>query len=782
VVLINWEDNLNQTQLDAVSNTDGALLVIAGAGSGKTRVLTYRVAYLIHEKNVSPESIMAITFTNKAANEMKERIIDLVGKRRYHPWVGTFHRTCANILRNYGASAGLLDSFTIFDDSEQLVVLKRVFKKLDTVPEPFKPRYYLHMISGAKSHLKPPEQLEEEAKTTFEKKVANVYHHYQESLREQNAYDFDDLISETCMLLQNHKPTRDILRNQYKYILVDEFQDINPSQYAFIKLMTNPETRNIFAVGDDDQSIYGWRYADPKFMDNFQEEFAPVTIIKLEENYRSTAPILRVANEVIKKKSWGITKKLHTRKRSGLMPSFYMAGDENKEARYIARQINKHLDDGGNYSDIAILYRMNAQSRSFEEYFSMNGIPFRIIGGLRFYQRMEIKDILSYFRVLANHHDRSSLDRAINTPKRGIGDKSKDRIFNFMSQNRLGLFDLPTNEDILLSMGLQNAIVNRLIPFLELMHEFRDKSKKLKHVDLLSWIIKRTKYEELLEIEDTIEARARIDNLNELRGAFLSFQDNFPDRSLSEFLEHVALVSDIDSYEKTDDSVTMMTLHTAKGLEFDSVFSSEDGGRYYELQDGRILLFFKKRIHPYQGFSPIDSVLPVRIAKESKVKTIILTSSAGGLNPQFHVGDFVVLRDLLILPSVPDSLDASPKPAEGPFNTTLSDNLHNSVKSICGSAKNGIYAYMPGPAYETRAEVEFLLSLGADVVGMSTAYEALYAGESGINVVGLSLVTNVYNSESDGKITHREVLDEASKAKSDFNAIVREFIETGQGV
>ncbi|MCD6216851.1 purine-nucleoside phosphorylase [bacterium] len=214
----------------------------------------------------------------------------------------------------------------------------------------------------------------------------------------------------------------------------------------------------------------------------------------------------------------------------------------------------------------------------------------------------------------------------------------------------------------------------------------------------------------------------------------------------------------------------------------DSVFSSEDGGRYYELQDGRILLFFKKRIHPYQGFSPIDSVLPVRIAKESKVKTIILTSSAGGLNPQFHVGDFVVLRDLLILPSVPDSLDASPKPAEGPFNTTLSDNLHNSVKSICGSAKNGIYAYMPGPAYETRAEVEFLLSLGADVVGMSTAYEALYAGESGINVVGLSLVTNVYNSESDGKITHREVLDEASKAKSDFNAIVREFIETGQGV
>jgi DNA helicase-2/ATP-dependent DNA helicase PcrA len=572
VVLINWEDNLNQTQFDAVSNTDGALLVIAGAGSGKTRVLTYRVAYLIQENNIPPESIMAITFTNKAANEMKERIIDLVGKRRYHPWVGTFHRTCANILRNYGASAGLLDSFTIFDDSEQLVVLKRVFKKLDTVPEPFKPRYYLHLISGAKSHLKPPEQLEEEAKTDHEKKVAKVYLHYQESLREQNAYDFDDLISETCMLLQNHKPTRDILRNQYKYILVDEFQDINPSQYAFIKLIANPETHNIFAVGDDDQSIYGWRYADPKFMDNFQEEFAPVTIIKLEENYRSTAPILRVANEVIKNKSWGIMKKLHTRKRSGLMPSFYMASSESGEATYIARQINKHLDDGGNYSDIAILYRMNAQSRSFEEYFSMNGIPFRIIGGLRFYQRMEIKDILSYFRVLANHHDRSSLDRAINTPKRGIGDKSKDRIFTCMSQNQLGLFDLPTNEDTLLSMGLQNAIVKRLIPFLEMMHEFRAKSTKLKHVDLLSWILKRTNYEELLEIENTVEAIARIDNLNELRGAFLSFQDNFPDRSLSEFLEHVALVSDIDSYEKSDDVVTMMTLHTAKGLEFDTVF------------------------------------------------------------------------------------------------------------------------------------------------------------------------------------------------------------------
>jgi len=555
-----------------VSETDGAMLVIAGAGSGKTRVLTYRAAYLIHEKKVPPESIMAITFTNKAAEEMRERIIDLIGKRRYHPWVGTFHRTCANILRNYGPAVGLSDRFTVFDDSEQLAVIKRVMKNNNIDPKPYNPRSFLHRISRAKSHLITPEEFEESANDDFSKKILTVYTQYQMALREQNAFDFDDLLFEACLLLDNHRPTREILQAQYEHLLVDEFQDINPAQYRFIQLIVNPEHKNVFVVGDDDQAIYGWRYADPKFIDKFLDDFKPVNVIKLEDNYRSTDPILKVANEIIRQKTWGIEKTLRTNISGEDPPEFYFRQSEVDEAYFVAETIKEYIDEGGDYGDVVVLYRMNAQSRSFEEVFGRLGLPFQIIGGLRFYQRMEIKDILSYFRILVNDRDRPSLERAINTPKRGIGDKSKDKIFEFMVKNEFGLFDLVENKDDLIEKGLAPSIAKRLPPFLELMGRFRDKSRKLEHVKLLEWIIDKIEYEELLKAEGTYEADARLDNLNELKGAFKSFQEEYPGEGIDRFLEQVSLVSDLDSYQEKTSKITMMTLHSAKGLEFNVVF------------------------------------------------------------------------------------------------------------------------------------------------------------------------------------------------------------------
>jgi DNA helicase-2/ATP-dependent DNA helicase PcrA len=547
------------------------MLVIAGAGSGKTRVLTYRVAYLIAEKNVQPEKIMAITFTNKAASEMKDRTISLVGKSHYHPWVATFHRTCADILRNYGDDQKYLSRFTVFDESEQVVVVKRVMKKLGLEQKENTPKSFLYRISRCKSHLMTPEECADDAKGSYEEMTSRVYSEYQKELKTQCAYDFDDLISEACRMLRDCPSILDRLRCQFSYLLVDEFQDINPAQYEFIKHITNPQTKNVFVVGDDDQAIYSWRYADPEFMDRFQKDFMPVRIIKLEENYRSTQSILNVANEIIKLKSWGITKTLRTTKPEGECPVFFLGQSDTDEAYYIARTIQEKIETGGMYNECAVLYRTNAQSRSFEEVLGRLGIPFQIIGGIRFYQRMEIKDILGYFRVLVNDKDLASLDRIINTPKRGLGDKSKEQIFDIIRQNNTGFFEFAQNFREY-KKSLPNATAKHLAPFLDMMLEFRKKSSTRDIGDLLDWMLKETRYEKLLEKEDTIESQARLDNINELRGAFASFMEEYPDEKIDRFLEQVSLVSDLDSFEEKKDKVTLMTLHSAKGLEFDTVF------------------------------------------------------------------------------------------------------------------------------------------------------------------------------------------------------------------
>lgn len=547
------------------------MLVIAGAGSGKTRVLTYRVAYLIAEKNILPEKIMAITFTNKAASEMRDRTITLVGKRHYHPWVATFHRTCADILRNYGDDVKYLSKFTVFDESEQVVVVKRAMKKLGFDQKENTPKSFLYRISRCKSHLMTPEEYADDAKGQYEEMTSKVYTEYQKELKTQHAYDFDDLISEACRMLRDCPSILQRLRDQYSYLLVDEFQDINPAQYEFIKHITNPQTKNVFAVGDDDQAIYSWRYADPEFMDRFQKDFMPVRIVKLEENFRSTQSILNVANEIIKMKSWGITKTLRTTKPEGECPVFFMGQSDTDEAYYVARTIQEKIETGALYSEFSVLYRTNAQSRSFEEVLGRLGIPFQIIGGIRFYQRMEIKDILGYFRVLVNDRDLASLDRIINTPKRGLGDKTKEQIFDIIRQNDIGFFEFAENFREY-KKELPKAKATHLTPFLDLMLEFRKKSSSKDILDLLDWILKETRYEKLLEKENTIESQARLDNINELRGAFASFTEEYPDEKIDRFLEQVSLVSDLDSYEEKKDKVTLMTLHAAKGLEFDTVF------------------------------------------------------------------------------------------------------------------------------------------------------------------------------------------------------------------
>jgi len=548
------------------------MIVIAGAGSGKTRVLTYRVAYLIAERKAPPDGIMAVTFTNKAAGEMVERIVKLIGVRKFHPWIGTFHRTCANILRNYGAEGGLLDKFTVFDDSEQLAMIKRALKKLEMDPKAYAPKNILNRISIAKVRLIGPDEYDEKAKDYMERATAQIYRIYQDGLREQRGYDFDDLIMEACNLLKNCESVRDSLSMQYRYVLIDEFQDINQAQYEFIKLIVEPSRKNVFAVGDDDQSIYAFRGANVRFLDNFQKDFAPVKLIKLEQNYRSTTDILNLANEIIKQKSWGMMKKLWTQIKGTTKPRFFLAESESDEAFFVAQMIREKTDHGASLNDFVVLYRTNAQSRSFEEVLGHLSIRYKIIGGLGFYQRMEIKDVLAYLRVMVNEKDLQALDRCINTPHRGLGDKSKDMILELLENRKIGFYELAASRNENFYEELPTRIRNGLDPFIDIMLEFKKKSKELKPVKLVDWLLEKTGYEEELRKEDTIESQARLDNLNELRGAIASFTEEYPNYGIDRYLENVSLYTKADAYDETEESVTLMTLHNAKGLEFEHVF------------------------------------------------------------------------------------------------------------------------------------------------------------------------------------------------------------------
>ena len=560
---------LNNKQYEAVINTEGPCLIIAGAGSGKTKVLTHKIAYLIQEKNVLPWNILAITFTNKAANEMKERIANLVGDVAQDIWMGTFHSICVRILRKFIDRIGFDTSFIIFDTSDQRTMIKTCLKDLNIDDKMFTDRSVLSEISNAKNQMLEPEAYTAIANGDFRKeKIATVYELYQKRLKENNAIDFDDIINYTIKILNENPDVLEYYANKFKYVLVDEYQDTNKAQFTLITLFAS-NYGNITVVGDSDQSIYAFRGADISNILNFEKDFANAKIIKLEQNYRCTGNILKAANSVIKNNETKYKKELWTENEQGNLPKVYSAENEYDEGSFIVEQINRlRREEYFKYSDFAILYRMNTQSRAIEDILRREDIPYKIVGGLKFYERKEIKDIISYLRLIQNPSDNLSLKRIINEPKRGIGKTSLDNIEALANQNEISMYEIIKNAD---QYGLNRVFANSR-EFISVMEELRAKKDDLVISELIKQTLNKTGYTKALEDENTIEAENRIENLEEFLTVAMEFEEESADNGLSEFLEGITLSSDIDNMEDTEDTVTLMTLHSAKGLEFPAVF------------------------------------------------------------------------------------------------------------------------------------------------------------------------------------------------------------------
>lgn len=561
--------NLNDKQYEAVVNTEGPCLVIAGAGSGKTKVLTHKIAYLIGEKNALPWNILAITFTNKAANEMKERITNLVGDVAQDIWMGTFHSICVRILRKFIDRLGFDSSFIIFDTSDQRTLVKTCIKNIGLDDKMFTDRSVLSEISNAKNEMLEPEQYTVRANGDFRKeKIALVYEMYQKRLRENNAIDFDDIINYTIKILMENPDILEYYSNKFQYILVDEYQDTNKAQFTLVTMLAS-KNGNITVVGDNDQGIYSFRGADISNILNFERDFPGTKIIKLEQNYRCTGNILKAANSVIKNNEVKYKKQLWTENEVGNLPKVYSADNEYDEGTYIAQQI-EHLrrEEYYKYSDFAILYRMNTQSRAIEEILRRESIPYKIIGGLKFYERKEIKDIISYLRLIQNPFDNLSLKRIINEPKRGIGKTSLDKIEQMSDEIGISMYEIIKDSD---QYGLNRVFLNSR-EFVNCIEELRAKKDDLKLSELIKETLKKTGYTKALENENTIEAENRIENLDEFLTVAIEFEEESAENHLSDFLEGITLSSDIDNMEETEETVTLMTLHSAKGLEFPVVF------------------------------------------------------------------------------------------------------------------------------------------------------------------------------------------------------------------
>ena len=560
---------LNDKQYEAVVTTEGPCLVIAGAGSGKTKVLTHKIAYLIGEKQVKPWNILAITFTNKAANEMKERLENLVGDVAADIWMGTFHSICVRILRRFIDRIGFDSSFIIFDTSDQRTLVKTCIKSIGLDDKMFTDRSVLSEISNAKNEMLEPEQYTVRTNGDFRKeKIALVYEMYQKRLKENNAIDFDDIINYTIKILMENPDILEYYSDKFKYVLVDEYQDTNKAQFTLVTLLAS-KNGNITVVGDNDQGIYSFRGADISNILNFERDFPGTKIIKLEQNYRCTGNILKAANAVIKNNEVTYKKELWTENEVGKLPTVYSASNEYDEGTYIAQQI-EHLrrEEYYKYSDFAILYRMNTQSRAIEEILRRESIPYKIIGGLKFYERKEIKDIISYLRLIQNPSDNLSLKRIINEPKRGIGKTSLDKIEELSNNTGVPMYEIIKNAE---QYGLNRVFLNSR-EFVNAIEELRTKKDDIKISDLIKETLKKSGYTQALENENTIEAENRIENLDEFLTVAIEFEDESADNKLSDFLEGITLSSDIDNMEETEETVTLMTLHSAKGLEFPVVF------------------------------------------------------------------------------------------------------------------------------------------------------------------------------------------------------------------
>ncbi|MDN6839937.1 MAG: DNA helicase PcrA, partial [Tetragenococcus halophilus] len=571
--------NMNQKQEEAIITTEGPLLLMAGAGSGKTRVLTHRIAYLIEEKSVNPWNILAITFTNKAAKEMKERVKGLLDVQAEGIWVSTFHAMCVRILRKDVDLIGYSQNFTIVDPAEQRTLMKNVLKTLDIDPKKYDPRGILGNISNAKNALLTPEEYQQRQGSYFEEVVGRCYEMYQKELRKNQSMDFDDLIMNTITLLKNNEEVLQYYQNKFQYIHVDEYQDTNHAQYILVNLLAK-RLKNLCVVGDADQSIYGWRGADMQNILDFEKDYPEAQTIYLEQNYRSTKNILQAANQVITNNQNRKDKNLWTDNTAGQTISYYRGDSERDEAQFVVKNIQQTIDaEEKEYGDFAVLYRTNAQSRVIEEMLLKANIPYTMVGGHKFYDRKEIKDVLAYLNAIANPEDSLSLARIINVPKRGIGPGTLEKLNDFADFNGMPL--LEATENIELS-NISGKVMKKLKAFGDMMVNFNQMIPYLSMTELTEEVLQKSGYYDELKSQNTLEAQARLENLDEFLTVTQEFDKQYenqaeedresPENKLTVFLNDLSLLSDVDQYEEESSEVTLMTLHAAKGLEFPVVF------------------------------------------------------------------------------------------------------------------------------------------------------------------------------------------------------------------
>ena len=617
---MNNYDTLNPMQREAVFTTEGPLLVLAGAGSGKTRALTYRVAYLIEEKGVKPWNILAITFTNKAAGEMRQRVNRLVEFGADSVWVSTFHSLCVRILRRFIENLGYTADFSIYDSDDTRTLMKQIFKDFEVNQKVLKERGVLGVISSAKNEMVGPEEFMLSAKAEGDsrlQRIGELYIEYQTRLKKNNALDFDDLLVKTVELFQSKQEVLEYYQDRFRYIMVDEYQDTNTVQFKLVSLLA-AKYRNICVVGDDDQSIYRFRGANIKNILSFEETFPGAKVIKLEQNYRSTKMILDSANGVIRNNAGRKDKTLWTENEVGERPVFREFSTSFEEAEWIIRDIIKH---GGPWKDYAILYRTNAQSRLFEEKCIAYNLPYRLVGGVNFYQRKEIKDVLCYLKTIANGRDDLAVQRVINVPKRGIGAMSVARVNMFAAENDMSFYDALERVQAVPGIGKTALKIGR---FTDQISEFRKMLKEGTPIkDVIEAILDRTGYREELKEEGEVEAESRMENIEEFINKAVSYWESAEEPSLSAFLEEVALVADIDSMDEYEDRIILMTLHSAKGLEFPYVYLAgmEDGlfPSMMSLMEGPEALEEERRLC-YVGITRAEKRLTLTAAKSRMIK------------------------------------------------------------------------------------------------------------------------------------------------------------------
>jgi len=658
---------LNKEQYEAATTVEGPLLILAGAGSGKTRVLTYRIAHLVKNLEIYPSQILAITFTNKAANEMKERVKNIIGAEAGSIWISTFHSSCVKILRREIEKLGYNKNFAIYDSYDQKTLMKECIKELNLNEKDFDIRSMLNKISEQKDNLISPAQFKRENEGNFRlSKIGDLYELYQKKLKNSNALDFDDLIYKTVELFKNNEDVLEFYQRKFKYIMVDEYQDTNKSQYELTRLLAMAH-KNICVVGDDDQCIYAWRGADIRNILDFEKDYPNAKVIKLEENYRSKANILNAANSVIKNNCNRKNKVLRTSNKEGQKIKIYRASSDIQEAQFVAGEIKKMLGKDREYKDFAILYRTNAQSRIFEEAFMRSNIPYKIIGGLKFYDRKEIKDIMAYLKLINNPLDDISLKRVINVPKRGIGDSSISKLQSFAGSMEECMYSALLDVD---SIGLSARITSSVNKFSSLINSFIRKKDEVSVSNLIQEILSTTGYMDELQKSKDIEDLTRIENLKELVSAAVDFESVSEDKTLSAFLEQVTLVSDIDNLDDEANAVVLMTVHSAKGLEFPVVFMAgmENGifpgnqslNDLDEMEESRRLCY-----------------VGITRAKEELYMTSAERRTVFGRTSYFPESDFIGE----ILPSLKDFINRRNLGSSNFYDTRGHINMNNAINS-----------------------------------------------------------------------------------------------------